>query len=114
MKGRLRMKDIWKMPDRYSDTDDIVSSYDELNEMVDAQWNEMTREERDTLNTVMMALIKPKKGKPIPDDYFRDRSIEELNADIKARTGRDVVMTERLRVAMQTMQDYGEALENVW
>lgn len=102
--------DVFKMKEPY---DDSTVSFDfadqELHKRHREQWKQMTDEEKDIYEKVMFTITPEDSdlsiATAVPENYFRDRSVEELEEDLKKRYGLDVKLSERLRTVMQDTQD---------
>lgn len=102
--------DVFKMKEPY---DDSKVSFDfadqELHKRHREQWKQMTDEEKDIYEKVMFTITPEDSdlsiATAVPENYFRDRSVEELEEDLKKRYGLDVKLSERLRTVMQDTQD---------
>ena len=80
-----------------------------LNERHREQWAAMTPEEKRIYETVMFA-IHPEEDegplwKKLPANYFRDRTVAELEREIREKYGVDEKLSERLRTVMQDYLD---------
>ena len=87
--------------------------WDEEEEMLYGRHREqlaaMTQEEKRIYETVMFA-IHPEDAegplwKRLPVNYFRDRTVEELEKEIREKYGVDERLSERLRTVMQDILD---------
>ena len=108
-------KDVFAMKEPFDDkTVDFEDAYDELDERHKAQWGAMTPEEKAVYEKVFDAIVPDDSEEfvstAIPENYFRDRSVEELQSELKEKYGIDVQLSERLRTAMQDFQDWDKYL----
>ena len=82
---------------------------EKLEERHRAQWAAMTDEEIRVYETVMLAIHPMDDELPLwkrlPLNYFRDRTVEELEREIREKYGADERLSERLRTVMQDILD---------
>ena len=74
-----------------------------------AQWAAMTAEEKRVYEAVMFAIdpedCETPLEKLLPVNYFRDRTVEELEDEIKRKYGVSEKLSERLHTVMQDALD---------
>ena len=108
----MEEKDIWTMrePLNYEEID-YEEERDELFQRIGAHYGAFSEEEHALFDELGKALMADAKEEDtLEQNYFRNRSTEELSKEISAKLGKKVEIDERMRVALQDYEDWRECL----
>lgn len=106
---------VFRMKEPFDDsTINYEQAFYELYERTSAQWKEMTPEEREIYNAVLNTIVPKDSGKfiatAVRENFFRNHTVEELEEILREKYGLSVKLNERLRTALQDMQDFDKYL----
>ena len=106
----MNENDVFEMREALDpETMDWYEEDEVLYERHRAQWAAMTPEEKRVYETVMFAIdpedCETPLEKLLPVNYFRARTVEELEEEIKRKYGVTEKLSERLRTVMQDTLD---------